>query len=244
MTCGTTVRLALSYPLLLLVGYALLVFFLGLFVLPGFADLYGDAGQLPWATQGLLWLAGERTLIVFGIATAAGPMLYLMMRTLLTPIWNWRVLVKIPFLGPMLLWRSVATWTRLLALFVENGITAPEALRLAANQFPTRISRTRAGNWGWLRRWEATLAESLAARPRLPASLVPIVRWGERVGALPEALNAAGDMFENRVRLRTGLMQAALPPIMFVLVALGALALFNALIAPLLNMVNMISGFP
>ncbi len=112
------------------------------------------------------------------------------------------MLVKIPFLGPMLLWRSVATWTRLLAVFVENGITAPEALGLAAQSIPDANLANESRQLGLAASLGGALAESLAARPRLPASLVPIVRWGERVGALPEALNAAGDMFENRVRLR------------------------------------------
>ena len=82
------------------------------------------------------------------------------------------------------------------------------------------------------------LADAFTSAQRLPASLLPIVRWGEDAGALPEALRTAGEMFENRVRVRAIFLQSVLPPILFVLVALGALALLNALIAPMIDLIG------
>ena len=128
-----SIRLAISYPLILLAGYLALIIFLGVFVLPGLSEVYEGMGRLPLSTSVLLWFAGDRLLVTFGIAAAAVPMLMLMFRALLSPVSYWRLMARIPFLGPMLLWRSVATWTRLLGLFLENDIPAPESLRLAAD---------------------------------------------------------------------------------------------------------------
>jgi type II secretory pathway component PulF len=233
-----SVRLAISYPLVLLVGYVALVVFLGVFVLPGLSDVYEGVGPLPMSTSVLLWFAGDRLLVTVGIAVAAVPMLMLMFRALLSPVGHWRLLTKIPFLGPMLLWRSVATWTRLLGLFLENDIPAPEALRFAADGISDANVAAESRRIAQLTAVGRPLAEAVAAMRRLPASLVPIVRWGENAGALPEALRAAGEMFENRVRVRATFLQSALPPIMFIFVALGVLALLNALIAPMVNMVS------
>src|SRR5262249_46182531 len=127
-----TVWQSLSYPLLVVAGYLSLVLFLGVFVLPGISELY-EGRNLPWITTTVLWFSGRRLLLAFGLVFSAGPLLFLLFWALLTRVGHWRMLARIPFVGPMLHWRSVATWARLLGLFIENEIPAPEALRLAAD---------------------------------------------------------------------------------------------------------------
>ncbi|HEY2827729.1 MAG TPA: type II secretion system F family protein, partial [Pirellulales bacterium] len=72
----------------------------------------------------------------------------------------------------------------------------------------------------------------------LPTSMVPLVRWGEEHNTLPEALDTAADMFEKRVQIRAALLQSILPPIVFIIAALGMLWIIDALLLPLLGFVN------
>ena len=238
-----TVRLAISYPALLLAGFIVLVVFVGLFVVPDLETVYNDFHvQIPLSTGLLFWFSGKRMVVAVGIALAAVPLLILMLRAAMSPVMESRVLARIPFLGPILVWRAVAHWTRLLGLFVEQSIPVPEALRLASDgtshagvALDSR-ALAQAVSMGY------SMADAIVAVTRLPQSLAPIVRRGEDTGTLADSLRTAGDMFENRVRLRVTLLESVLPPVLFVVVAMGAIGLLNAIISPMIDLMTNLSG--
>ena len=62
------------------------------------------------------------------------------------------------------------------------------------------------------------LYESMAARRQFPASMIPVVEWGQRAPALPDAFRAAAEMFEGRIRSQDSLLEAILLPILFLLI--------------------------
>lgn len=253
---GRTIRLAISYPLLILASVVVLAILVSLFLLPGFQeatgfqaihlgwqlDLSDRVSRIPLSTRIVMWFSGPRLAIALACVAGGTALLALLIRLVCQPATYWRWIEKTPFVGPMVLWRNVATWARLMGLFLEHGIPAPAALQMAA-------SGVRDANVAEKSRALATftsaghgLAASVAADARLPASLWPLLRWGEDAGALPAALRTAGDMFENRVRIRAGLLRIVLPPLVFVLVAFGTLAIWNILLAPLIQSINALSG--
>ena len=236
------VRLALAYPLFLLVALLGLLCFVGGFILPDFAKIYeGFSLKLPAATVTLLCFSGHRLFLLLGIAIAAFPLLLLFSRAVLTPAARNRLIAKIPFVGPALLWRQVMHWTRLLGLYIEQQIPLPEALRMAADGISDKdvarqscvLARSAANG--------QAISDAVVRHTRLPRSLVPLLRAGEQSGALPDALRTIGDMFENRVRLRLQLIEVAFPPILFVIIGFGAVAVLNALIAPLIDLIYHLS---
>ena len=81
----------------------------------------------------------------------------------------------------------------------------------------------------------------MASGHEWPACLVPLVRWGEETGTLAEALDAGREMLEERVRMRSLLLQMALPPVLFI--AIGCLVLFavGAMFMPMINLVQALS---
>jgi type II secretory pathway component PulF len=85
------------------------------------------------------------------------------------------------------------------------------------------------------------LSELIAGMPRVPASLGPIVRWGEQSGQLHEAFRVAAEMFEGRVQMRAELLRTILPPLMFVAVAAGVLLLMLGLLLPIFSMIRSFS---
>jgi type II secretory pathway component PulF len=78
----------------------------------------------------------------------------------------------------------------------------------------------------------------LDATYRLPATLVPIVRWGERSDELSEAFRLAGEMFEGRVRMRTELVISVVPPLILIFVAMLAMVILVGLYAPMYTMIQ------
>ena len=128
-----SIRLAVAYPLVLVVLAVALVAFLALYVIPGFSEIFADfKTQLPIQTKVLIWLsAGHGLNLIVGALIAALVVIVGMRFALSDYGWCWLV-IRIPLVGPMLLWRGVADWSRLAALLLEQGLSLPESLGLAA----------------------------------------------------------------------------------------------------------------
>jgi type II secretory pathway component PulF len=124
-------------------------------------------------------------------------------------------------------------------VLVKYKIQLPEALQLAADGVSDAHVRQLSV---WLAEGTAngqTLSDLLTQRPRLPTSLIPLLRWGEKSGLLAEAFRAGREMFEMRVRVRSLLLQSILPPML--LIALGCTVGFF-LIALFMPLIGLIQG--
>ncbi len=154
----------------------------------------------------------------------------------------YRLLGTVPLFGPLWHWTGFAEWLGLLSVLVRNQIPLPEALRLAGDG----VSNDHVGG---ISRWLAdgteegqTVWQMLSTTRRAPASLIPLVRWGEEKGSLTDAFCTGREMFESRVRVRSLLLQAVLPPIMFIAIACCAVFVVSALFLPLTSMIQGLSG--
>jgi type II secretory pathway component PulF len=218
-------------------------------LLPGFQETFQHginplerASHIPYSTSIVMWFSGGRLAAILAAAAGAAALAVLVIRVSCKPATYWRMIEWLPFVGPMVLWRNVATWARLMGLFLEHEIPTPAALQMAAGGVRDANVAAESRSLATLTANGHGLATSIAADRRLPASLAPLLRWGEDAGALPAALRTAGDMFENRVRIRAGLLRVVLPPLIFVLVAFGTLAIWNILLAPLIDSIRNLSG--
>ena len=114
--------------------------------------------------------------------------------------WVWPLLYRLPMLGPLLRWSRLAKFSRLMGLLLEQQVSLPDALRLTAAGLSDadlargcRLAADDAENGG-------PLDECLAARRQFPASLIPMIQWGQQTPALPDAFYAAAEMFAGAVR--------------------------------------------
>ena len=152
-----------------------------------------------------------------------------------------RVLATVPLIGALWHWSGVAELARLLAILLEQDVPLPEALQLASTGVRDANLRELSGQLAQSVQQGRSLTELLATTHRLPASLGPLLGWGERSGQLAEALRVAGDMFEGRVRLRAELLRSILPFVVFVGIAMVALFSLVALYAPMLSLLQGLS---
>jgi type II secretory pathway component PulF len=239
-----SVRLAIAYPIVLLLLWTILVALFAGYVLPDLLRIFDEFHtNLPLPTKMLTWISGTGALRVVGFLAAAIPMVIVSFRIVRRPFAWQRLVIDIPLFGPTLLWRGVANWSRLLALLLRQQIPLPEAVRLAANGTSAPVITI--GALRAARSVEAgrKLADGLALVRMVPASIVPLVRWGEDHGALPEALDAAAEMFERRVHLRATFLQSVLPPLAFIFIATGTLWLTNAMVLPLVGLIRDLSNW-
>jgi general secretion pathway protein F len=232
-----SVRIALAYPFalwMLAIGFLAVVL---TFIVPPFEEVYLDFEiSLPRSTLFWIWMSDVGGKLF--LSSAAVIVLAALLVRFLAGRARWRwFLWNMPILGGLLQWSAVAEFTKLLRIMLEQRIALPDALRLTADG-------VRDANVAAVAQFAACEAEAgktltavLIQTARLPATLIPVVRWGEQTGQLPAALGAAAEMFEGRIQLRSSWLTSVLPPITFVFIAALAIGVIVGLCTPLVSLI-------
>lgn len=233
-----SIRSALAYPMVLLTLAVIVGLWVEFGLVGAFVEMYEEFDlDLPYVTQVLAWgyRVGGTWLLGLAVAVVIGFVAF----RLAGGAARWRrMIATIPLFGVLWHWTGVSELSRLLATLIAQRVPLPEALRLAADGVHD-------ANVGQVSRMLADgveqgqpLSELLDSTYRLPATLVPIVRWGERSNELPEAFRLAGEMFEGRVRMRSELVISVVPPVIFIFVAMLAMVIVVGLYAPMYTMME------
>ena len=202
--------------------------------------LLGLQLELPAFTRCFIWF--QQTGLKWCLALVAAVVVGAILFRLLGGAARWsRAISTLPLVGVLWHWSGVAELARLVAVLVEDGVPLAASLRLAAAAARDANMREVGGSLAAGVEQGGRLSERMAATPRVPASLVPIVRWGERTGQLPEALRVAAEMFEGRLQMRAELVRTILPPLVFVAVAGGVLFLLASLFLPMISLIQGLS---
>ncbi|MCA9121832.1 MAG: type II secretion system F family protein [Planctomycetaceae bacterium] len=239
---------SITYPLLVLGMTMFVLSFLPVYIVPQFAQMFEEFElELPMATQAvvsisetILWFGGPGLLVVLILAFVLVLLLILGSFGIGTPVTH-RLTTTMPLIGPIWQWSGTAAFSRLLATMLEYDIPLPDALLLARDGVRDPEINDAATSFARGVENGRTLSDLLAESKRLPASITPFVRWGERTGKLPEALRAVADMLLLRVQMRTLLLRSIAPPVVFILVGIMVGFTIVALFMPLISLIQGLS---
>ncbi|MFT3782942.1 MAG: type II secretion system F family protein [Nibricoccus sp.] len=136
---------ALSYPAFMVVVSIGVIVFIITFLMPRLESLlHSLGGKLPLSTRLLVGFSGfslHYGLIIAGLAVFFG-----------VSFWRWRQtkagraqsdawMLRLPWIGPFLVSRTVLVFSQTLSVLLENGITASEALRMTERQIVNTLHR-------------------------------------------------------------------------------------------------------
>jgi type II secretory pathway component PulF len=235
------VREGFAYPLfVMLLALAVLVL-LFCFVTGPIGVMFDEFElRLPHATQMMfwwrdtgVWVLGGAMLTVLGLA-----ILY----RLLAGEARWQyLLVTMPLFGRIWHATAIAEWSGLMSVVLKQKIPLPDALRLAAHGMRNRhfagISLKLADGVAHGR----PLSQMMFSYRSLPATLIPLVEWGERQGALAECFDVGREMFTKRATVHAALVRFLLPPLMFVWIGGAVLFVLGATFAPMIDLISKLS---
>ena len=207
---------ALIYPLLVMAVGGGAIFVLLDFVIPRFARLFADSGQLlPLSTRILLaasaftasywWIvAGVPLLVVLGvrgyIQTEEG-----------RAVWD-RAILHLPLFGRLIRELEANRFARTFGTLLQSGVPVLTALRIVADTVGNMaIARTLPQLAERVKRGEP-IAASLKAAGAFPALAVHMTRVGEETGRLEEMLLRVADIYEGRVRTTIKRLLSLLEP--------------------------------
>jgi general secretion pathway protein F len=234
------VWLAVAYPALLLAG--LLTVMLGMsWALRDFAKMLADfETTLPQLTLLVLWMLKYGVWCVAGAIGLAALALALA-TNLRRPLWPRRLAYRFPLFGPLWHWSGVEHFSRLMALFLRQDIPLPAAFRYAAGALTAPDLARACRRIAEQIDAGTPLGQCLAGQRVLPRALVVLADWSQGTAAAAQSFQAAAEMFRRRIEIQIALLEAALPPCIFVLIVVTVAGVALGLLAPLVSIIQRLS---
>lgn len=233
---------ALIYPALLVALSAVVVGIIVFKVVPEFAAFYqqyGEGAQLPMSTRVLVAistnLVGSAGLIIGGLAAAIAAAL-LWFRQPKQRRWLHRVVLRLPFFGPVARKLATAQVSRTLATLLAGGIPLVNSLDIAARAVGNLSIGEGLAAVAQHVREGGSLAGTLAERQMFPHVAVEMVEVGESTGALADMLNSVADFYDEENETTLTRFSNLVQPILLVGMGLVIAALLLSLYMPLFNL--------
>jgi general secretion pathway protein F len=222
---------SLIYPVILLVFSFLMVTLLMVFVVPKFQQVFSDMGATPPAFAGF----------VFGLSQSMGTYLpyiagILLVGFLALSAWLrrprsryllYRWSHQLPVIGEMSRAMLAARFCRVLAVLLQNGLSAAPAFRLAAAGLTDDYAKEKLMLALEQVRRGSSLPDQIEQAGILPPLATEILRVGEETGDLAPVAKRLADLYEGRLERGTKMAVRLIEPIMILLVGLvvGAIVL-------------------
>lgn len=215
---------AMTYPAFLLFAGIAAVGFIFTQVVPRFGTMIGeDRTNVPAMSRWVL-SAGEfanANLPVVGMAVAA--LVALIAIVVSNPSIRARAYTLAhgaPVIGPVIQAREIASWARLTAFALTNGVPILSATALARAAVPIGPFRQGLNILESDLRAGLTLDASLGAHTSLEAMDLSMLRAGQKSGAIGTMFGFMADNYEGRLRDRMKRMTALLEPLAIAVISL------------------------
>lgn len=233
-----------AYPMFVVLGMIVLVTFLGFAVLPQFEKIYADFHiQLPLITRALLAFGriAPAILVILLIVIVGGPIVWRLLQ------WSGRssaiverLILPLPLIGPILRNNLLARWCDAARIGVEAGLDLPAALGLAGDAM--RSGRLSADGAALVAALAAGQPLTAARTRLLPASVPAALEFASGYHDLGTTLRSLAELYQRQAELRLTALPQVLTPILVLILALFIGFVVFGLLAPLVLLLNQISG--
>lgn len=236
MKIKSSLKKALTYPILVLATIAIVIPVLMIFVVPGFVDIFDDSDiDLPMATQIVIamsnwmqdhWLIliGGLILIILGLIAFG--------KTEKGKEFFHKLALSAPLIGDLNKKTLTALFSQTLALLVTAGVPVFQSLEIvkdvltnvvAKEEMETTLKDVREGN---------TISKSLESSQIYPSMMVSMLRIGEETGALDEMLGRTADYYDDEVQTAIDQLTVLIEPILMLVIAFLVGGIMIAVILP------------
>ncbi|HYC54533.1 MAG TPA: type II secretion system F family protein [Candidatus Binatia bacterium] len=239
---------ALSYPLILVAGALCALGFLSISVLPSFTTMYSDRGaELPAATRTLLafgvWVQRNGAATAAWLGAAAGAVAIARARSRRCRRIFDLACLRLPLLRGLTAPRQLQSACALMAVLLEAGCEAEEALALAASAADNKVISARLSRCLRLLRRGAPLsrcwqASSLDRSGDALALLEIAEATGDYAGAFSRLATLEGNAADQALARICRLAEPAAVVVMAVAVGGGVIALYQ----PMLGSASLLLG--
>lgn len=231
---------ALMYPAIVIFVALAVLNLLLIFVIPTFVGMFNDLGvELPPTTRFILnastFMQNNWIVILILIALLIILINYYK-KTPSGSVFFSKLRLKMPILGQISLFSSIARFTRTLSTLVSSGVplvTAIETTKSLLNnsyiedKFEGVVEQVRGGEG---------LSRPIANLEIFPELVPVMIKTGEESGTLEEMLSKLADLYENEVENMVTRLTAVFEPIMIVFLALIVGFMLASIILPMFKL--------
>jgi type IV pilus assembly protein PilC len=236
------IRMALTMPLITFLFFTVIAAVLVIFVVPQFESFFTSLKQpVPTSTRIVLEISGfirSYGLYVLGlivVCIASGMGLYRINRR--AQYWWDRLMLSIPFFGPLMLNRMCAQISQALALLLEGGITVVHALSIITSLVDNMVLRevliqvkqdVEAG-------MQVSEALTRNAKGYLGTDAIALVRVGETSATLGPMFAAAARRYQQSVAYTLQDLLNIMQPLVVIFLGLLITGLILAIYLPIMT---------
>lgn len=235
---------AMVYPIVVLVIAMGILFFLTLFIVPKFQEIFDDmlrGKPLPKLTQYVVGFS--ESMKTFWWAPILAIILIMVFWKILSASHGGRKLIdrtllKTPLIGGIQLKSSISRFTRTLGTLVTSGVPILQALNITRDTAGNAIVAEAIENVHAAVREGDSVVTPLEASKIFPPMVISMVDVGEETGQLPDMLLKVADVYDDEVDNAVDSMTALIEPIMIVVLALIVGTIVIALFLPMIEIIK------
>ena len=234
------VRNASFYPLILITAAVIVVFFLMLFVVPRFTQIYSDANvELPLMTQILISIAkviGSYWYFIPIVLLLFSPLIKSLLSSSRGRLRVDHFLLRLPVVGGLKIDYALSSFSRTLSTTLASGTPLVPAIQMSRGTL-NNLSLEK-GMVQALRRVEegSSLSDSLARTGFFPPLALRMVSVGEASGSLTEMLNDIANYYEAEVEQRLTKLTTMIEPVLMVVMGLTIAFIIVAMYIPIFQL--------
>lgn len=221
-TRSAKIRAQLLYPIVLLAAAVMALAVITTILVPALKPLFEDAGTAPpTIIAALSWVA--ETLSAYG-----GLIILAAVGIILAGIFVWlrpsgraafdRILLDLPYFGPLTRQSETARLARTLASLIHNGVLLNEALRIATGVLANTALSSALESVAHHVEQGRSLSAELQRTGAFPELLSRLARVGEETGQLDVMLTKVAEAYERIVETRLERFMTLLTPVLTVVI--------------------------
>ena len=234
------VKSAMMYPIVVLTIAISITWFLLVFIIPKFEEMFSSFGkELPLPTKLLLNLS--KFLIHYWYAYVPIPIILIFVAKRLLKIKEVArmrdgLLLKLPVFGVILKKTAVAKFTRTFATLIKAGVPILSALDTVAQTAGNIVVEEAVLSAKAAIREGERIAKPLAASKVFPTMVVSMIAIGEETGNLDAMLSKIADFYESEVDTAVEGLTSMIEPLVIVFMGAVIGTIVVAMFLPMFNM--------
>jgi type IV pilus assembly protein PilC len=233
---------AAIYPIALLAMMLTMATILLVFVIPKFKDFFeGMNVELPVITR-ILMAVGQAiaaNLPLITVFAAAGVAAFLVWRRREgSGVVIDRLLLRLPFVGPMMRMFATSQLSRTLSTLLQGGLPLVNALEVASSSVGNRAVASAVSSATPLVREGKSLTTALESTRMLENLPLEMIKVGEQTGALADMLTTIAEFYDEEIDTRLQAALALFEPIILVVMAIIVAGMLLAFYLPLFQAIS------
>ncbi|MFC1709094.1 type II secretion system F family protein [Candidatus Omnitrophota bacterium] len=238
------VRLAMMYPMFVLVIAMVILTALTAFVVPSFTKIFEDIGSdLPGATQILINVSSilNRFWFVFPFIFALFVVLFQMSKkNEAIKIFMDRIKLRLPIVGGLIVNIEISRFSRLLGTLLMSGVPILQALKICADTSGNYIVSSAIYDMSLSIEKGSNVYDSMEEHKIFPKILTRMVNVGEESGQLDKILLQISDEYEEEAEGSITGLTSLLEPLLIVVMGIIVGFIVVALFFPIFTMGTMV----